>query len=428
MRARVHTRTRNRAAATSNVASSARVPVSGGGLLSLATLNGSYGPVIFCGCGDGKVKVLTGQDKEWAVESESMLNGAVQALSLSADGRELLAGTSEGDLNVLDSSTLCVCRGTGAAPLMATHTSPIQCIAFGLSNETFVSGAANGVVRLWELSHYTVRCHLAPKKGSHATSLLLAPIGIVSGWTDGFIRCHAEDGAPLWDIANAHREGVTSIALSPRFVCSGGRDGALRLWNLNSRLLVAQFSEHRGAVSAVLVDNSKAEAHQIHSCGEDKTVITVDLKQERRVVTHKVQEGAFKHMVQLGTQDHELLTCDTTGSIKMWDCDEPNAVRMLVTWTEQHEMEGREKRLNHMSLSPPAYEGAPGGDYLLVSCASGELQVWDLAQPSAAPISVGVAHSDEVMQAGWSPDGRQVVSVGKDCCICVWNFYGVGAQ
>ena len=32
--------------------------------------------------------------------------------------------------------------------------------------------------------------------------------------------------------------------------------------------------------------------------------------------------------------------------------------------------------------------------------------------------------SPEVAQAGWSPDGRQIVSVGKDCCICVWNFFG----
>jgi WD40 repeat protein len=25
----------------------------------------------------------------------------------------------------------------------------------------------------------------------------------------------------------------------------------------------------------------------------------------------------------------------------------------------------------------------------------------------------------------WSPDERQVVSVGDDGCVCVWNFYGL---
>jgi WD40 repeat protein len=50
------------------------------------------------------------------------------------------------------------------------------------------------------------------------------------------------------------------------------------------------------------------------------------------------------------------------------------------------------------------------------------VQVWDLTQKGSAPL-VGVAHSDEVKQAYFTPDGKQIVSVGQDCCIAVWNFY-----
>ena len=39
--------------------------------------------------------------------------------------------------------------------------------------------------------------------------------------------------------------------------------------------------------------------------------------------------------------------------------------------------------------------------------------------------SMGVAHSQSVTEAHWSPDGKQAVSVGTDCCICVWNFFGI---
>ncbi len=76
----------------------------------------------------------------------------------------------------------------------------------------------------------------------------------------------------------------------------------------------------------------------------------------------------------------------------------------------------RERRLTHLSLSK-------GDKYLLASTAAGEVQVWDL-HDAAAPISVGIAHSHVVTAAHFSPDGKQVVSVGKDCCICVWNFFG----
>jgi WD40 repeat protein len=64
-------------------------------------------------------------------------------------------------------------------------------------------------------------------------------------------------------------------------------------------------------------------------------------------------------------------------------------------------------------------------DFLLACTASGEVQVWDLR--TSALLSIGAAHSDEVTMAKWAPDGKQVVSVGKDACICVWNWYGSGA-
>ena len=60
---------------------------------------------------------------------------------------------------------------------------------------------------------------------------------------------------------------------------------------------------------------------------------------------------------------------------------------------------------------------------MLAATAAGEVQVWELQNPSA-PISVGVAHSQSVTEAHWSPDGKQVVSVAVDSCICVWNFFG----
>ena len=33
------------------------------------------------------------------------------------------------------------------------------------------------------------------------------------------------------------------------------------------------------------------------------------------------------------------------------------------------------------------------------------------------------AVSEEVTMARFSPDAKQIVSVGKDACICVWNFF-----
>ena len=98
-----------------------------------------------------------------------------------------------------------------------------------------------------------------------------------------------------------------------------------------------------------------------------------------------------------------------------------SSVSLTVTWHPQDEP-NKERRLTHIELSPPM-GGGPGSDYLLACTASGDLQVWELAGTASRLVSVGTAHSDEVTMARWAPDGKQVVSVGKDACICVWNFY-----
>jgi len=402
------------------------VPVSCGGLLSLAARWTPDGPLVWCGCGDGKLKLLCGQDKDWKMVQEATLSGPVSALSLNCDGTELLAGTKEGDVYVLDARTMQPVSATADcfAPLMSCHTVPIHCMSFaGGSNELFLSGAENGVVRMWDLSHYMVRCHIAVHgaKAAHPLCLVYSDEGLIlSGWTDGFIRCHSETGAVVWEMSQAHRGGVTALALSPTYALSGGADGVLRLWSLSQQKLVDQFSEHKGAVSAVLIDNQKQ--YLVHSCGEDKTVVTTNLKQKRRVATHKVAEGKFTTMTQATHGERELYSGDSTGAVKVWDCDIVEASSMLMTWNAQDEALGKEKRLTHLAFSPPT-EFKPAGAFLLCANAAGEVQVWDLACPNE-PLAIGLAHSGEVSQASWSPDGRQVVSAGKDCCICVWNFFG----
>jgi WD40 repeat protein len=40
-------------------------------------------------------------------------------------------------------------------------------------------------------------------------------------------------------------------------------------------------------------------------------------------------------------------------------------------------------------------------------------------------VSRSVGHSGRVLSVRWSPDEKQVVTVGSDCCVAVWNFYGL---
>mmetsp|Transcript_26011 Transcript_26011/g.69370 ORF Transcript_26011/g.69370 Transcript_26011/m.69370 type:complete len:677 (-) Transcript_26011:117-2147(-) len=413
------------------------VPVSQGGLLAVtATQDVNSGKhLVYCGCGDGKLKLLAGDDLDWEVWGETGLNGAILTLTLSADKMSLLAGTNDGNIYLLDATTLQLLPNANAArpeaPLLSSHVKPITCLAFGESSEYFVTGSSNGTLRRWELSHYCVEYQVAVRArqqgGANSTTAMPECVCVshgqlVSGWSDGAIRCYSEQsGESLFDIPGAHRGAVSVICMSPLYIVSGGADGAVRVWSEEqSHSLVGNFDEHRSKVTGLCVDRARPSI--VYSASDDKTLVTIDLGQARRTHCHVVKDGPFSGMAQTPVGDMEVLTCDNSGCVKWWDADvSDQPLSMLVTWSPQDA--SPERKLTSIAVSPTSDRGS--GEYLLLATITGDLQVWDLRQPERCElISQGSAHSEEVTRASWSPDGKQVVSVGKDSLICVWNFYG----
>lgn len=79
---------------------------------------------------------------------------------------------------------------------------------------------------------------------------------------------------------NAHHGGITTIAATESFIVTGGRDALVRVWTRQGRTeVVMEFAEHRKAVTQIAVDLQ--QPHIVHSCGEDHTLLTYNLKRVR---------------------------------------------------------------------------------------------------------------------------------------------------
>eukprot|EP01086_Lenisia_limosa_P000369 TRINITY_DN10661_c0_g1_i1.p1 TRINITY_DN10661_c0_g1~~TRINITY_DN10661_c0_g1_i1.p1 ORF type:complete len:230 (-),score=40.07 TRINITY_DN10661_c0_g1_i1:21-665(-) len=212
----------------------------------------------------------------------------------------------------------------------------------------------------------------------------------------------------MWEINGAHRDGVSALNVAQGKILSGGMDGTIRVWSLKDRRMTAQSFVHRRAVFQVILDHNDSKL--IHSCGGDRTVATTNIETERRIAYHDTPNSSAYCISQ--RQDSELEVIAGTGdaSLLFYDIDESDAVDGWKVGPE----EDAPFRVTSCVVSPKGrYLAACGGDRLV--------RVWDIKD--AALIGTGLAHSKGVTQVAWSPDERQLVSVGEDGCLVLWNFF-----
>lgn len=427
--------------------------------------------VVICGGGDGSVKKIVGSDLRWELIAETGVGKAVTSLSTNATCQNHINSHSSTTSTALASSSsiqhyspsgiqeiICGTAGGCTYKLLAedltaklTSISPTSSIftvcVCPVSSDLVATGSIDGTLHIWDLNTYTTLSTAYEKTSQGLTCIdwlntansnnniangqgsASSDLTVLCGYNDSFLRAfEATTGRKKWHIPNAHRGAVTAIASTSQYIVTGGSDGGVRVWGGGKgRDLIIQWVEHMKPVTKVLVDNSRISTSSssdqqilLHSCSEDCTVLTYSLKLEKRINSHTAREGSFLNMVQRSDGEHEIITVDALSRVVAWDESYPNPVSVYV--------DPSQTKLCAAALSPC-------GKYLATAGSDTSIKILLVesiyATPTSTttnidgPISVGLGHSANVTSLSWTPDGRQLISVGEDSTICIWNFYDV---
>jgi len=114
------------------------------------------------------------------------------------------------------------------------HTRPVNVLAISPDSRWAISGAADSIVRLWDLKVGTSQ----PLEGivDHATALAFSTDGsrLLCGSADGFIGCWEVPAGKLLYQLDGHRGRIGSVAFSKdgRLALTSSSDGTTRIWEL----------------------------------------------------------------------------------------------------------------------------------------------------------------------------------------------------
>lgn len=379
----------------------AAIPVCTNGVHAIVVENNTG--VVLCGGGDGVIRKYLGADTSWKLDNETFFEGSIISLSLSTDGKEFLAATTTGSIY------RCLVDDFRSILISSTHQSQLNSLSVSIDSSSYIAtGSISGELRIYDANDYA---SLAKLKNSNFGSVCCLKIYknemLISGWEDGFIRCHdlLTLNRQIWILPNAHRGAVTTIDVHSsqglQYMVSGGSDGIVRVWKLSNCQLICQYNEHKKSIKKILIDCKASNV--VHSISLDGTIVSYDLKINRKIAFHMVPDGMLSDVTQHCDGECELLTCDTHGKVLKWDIDyqDPSVI------TIEHQS------LNTCSVSPSGRYFAFGGDDQL-------LKVYDNSKNCV--IGVGIGHTGTMSDIKWSSDEKRLITINTDSCLCIWKF------
>ncbi len=282
---------------------------------------------------DGQSLLSLGRDNvaaQWASDPLSTLGRrlrsdeeGVSSIAFSPDGKILAAASIDHPVTLWDAES-----GKQIRDPLRGHDNQALTLAFSADGRRLLSAAKDRAIE-WEVGTGKPRSEKLTGTDEALSEIAFSPDGNLAAWSDGYsllIRTGTA-GPPLHlPVARASPgHMVYSLAFSPdgRTLASGGADGTLAFWDVNSRkLLRPAIRAHRMSVhSLAFSPDGKILATAAHGTADfDGTVRLWDTQSGQELLpaltghNNPVRALAF-------SADGKMLACGALDRIVFWDVE-----------------------------------------------------------------------------------------------------------
>jgi murein L,D-transpeptidase YafK len=236
---------------------------------------------------------------------------AVNAVALSANGRQAVSGGQDNLLRLWDVATGLLLRTFDA------QTNSTNAVAFSPDGRQVLTGSDDKLLRLWDVAAgentKTMEGHIG-----EILAVAFSPAGrlALSGGKDRTVKLWDLEAGLLLKTFEGHSDEVLSVAISSdgRLALSGSKDKTVKLWDAGTGQLLKSFEGHADEVTSAALS---ADGKQALSGSKDKTVKLWDVETGQLLKTF---EGHSDGVLSVAySSGGKALSGSQDQTLKLWD-------------------------------------------------------------------------------------------------------------
>jgi len=292
--------------------------------------------------------------------------------------------------------------------VISGHMGWVRCVTVEPGNEWFATGAADRVIKIWDLASGKLKLSLT---GHVSVVRGLA----VSARQPYLFSCGEDRQVKCWDLEynkvirhyHGHLSAVYDLSLHPTLdvLVTCGRDSSARVWDMRTKVNIHTLTGHTNTVSSVLTQSTDP---QIITASNDSTIRLWDLAAGKSLATLTNHKKSVRGLVL-----HPKLFMFASGgpdNIKQWKCPEGKFIQNLS---------GHNAIVNCLAMN---------SDGVLVSGAdNGTMHFWDWKtgynfQRFQAPVQPGSLDSEAgIFQMKFDHSGSRLITCEADKTIKIYK-------
>ncbi|KEP46840.1 putative vegetative incompatibility protein HET-E-1 [Rhizoctonia solani 123E] len=356
------------------------------------------------------ITIAQGGDARWHPCMKVIIHPhGIQTLSISPDGKHIIAGYPDGSLAIWDKQT-----GACVAKSLVGHQDMVTCVMYSPDGSLVASSSQDATIRVWDVTTGLQHSRVLSGHSGPVHSVAFSPNNslIASGSSDRTIRLWGTKTArPIHGPYVGHSSRVTCVAFSPdgAKLASGSWDKTIRVWSVdvgscrlaNNPLVI---TGHSDSVTCIAFS---PDGSTIASGSMDKTIQIWDAKTGAK---SESQASPAKHSDTVTSlifsPDGRLLaSCSLAGAICLWGAS-------TLTYCEPF---GHSGPVNTVAFSPDGCDLVSGSTDMTT-------RVWEV-DACLKPMVMGslVGHSSSVYSIAVTRDGTRIVSASDDKTVRIWD-------